>query len=24
MRIIHVADSFGEFIDMLTEDPDMI
>jgi len=24
MRIIHVADSFGEFIDMLSEDPDMI
>jgi hypothetical protein len=24
MRLIHVADSFGEFIDMLTEDPDMI
>jgi hypothetical protein len=24
MRMIHVADSFGEFIDMLTEDPDMI
>ena len=23
-RIIHVADSFGEFVDMLTEDPDMI
>ncbi|MFO0966220.1 MAG: SMI1/KNR4 family protein [Gemmataceae bacterium] len=24
MRLVHVADSFGEFIDMLTEDPDMI
>jgi len=24
MRNIHVADSFGEFIDMLTEDPDMM
>ena len=23
-RMIHVADSFGEFIDMLCEDPDMI
>ena len=24
MRTIHVADSFGEFIDSLTDDPDMI
>lgn len=24
MRLINVADSFGEFIDMLSEDPDMI
>lgn len=24
MRLIHVADSFAEFIDMLAEDPDMI
>ena len=24
MRLIHVADSFSEFIDMLREDPDMI
>ena len=24
MALIHVADSFGEFVDMLTTDPDMI